>query len=142
MQFYKAVFSTLIYALAISSCKTNQKTNGEKTGCWIYKDRILDAVLLSKGKFKHGIEKGTWREYSTNKIVSKKKYKVTICYTTDFYSNRGVKARGISKLEIDSNTIHWFLHGEWKFYNEKGLYIGYKFYNSGTPIANTLDTII
>ena len=142
MHFYKAVFSILICALSISSCKTNQKTNGEKTGRWIYKDSILDAVLLSKGRFKHGIEKGTWREYSTNKIVSKKKYKGTICYTTDFHSNRRVKARGISKLEIDSTTIHWFLHGEWKFYNEKGLYIGSKFYNSGTPIANTLDTII
>jgi hypothetical protein len=123
-----------------SGCKINQKKNGEKTGRWMYKDNVLNEVIISKGRYKHDFEIGTWKEYSNKKLISKKRYKNGICYTTDYHLNGKIEAKGISKLEIDSTTTHWFLSGEWKFYNEKGAYLGSKFYDTKAPIATTIDT--
>lgn len=125
----------------LSGCKTNQRKNGEKTGNWIYKDHVSDGLLISKGRYKHDFEKGTWREYSNKKLVSKKRYKNGICYTTDYHLNGKKMSEGISKLEIDSTNMHWFLSGEWKFYDENGTYLGSQFYERGTPVATTLDTL-
>lgn len=80
------VFTVLIICTCLlSSCKTNQRKNGAKTGRWIYKDQISDGFLISKGRYKNDFEKGTWREYSNKKLVSKKRYKKGICYTIDYY---------------------------------------------------------
>lgn len=141
MHFKQKFIVSLAFTSLLFSCKINQKKNGEKTGRWIYKDNVVDEVIISKGRYKHDFEIGIWKEYSNQKLISKKRYRKGICYTSDYYSNGKVKARGVSKLEIDSTTTHWFLSGEWKFYNENGDYLGSKFYDKGTPIATTIDTL-
>lgn len=121
----------------LSSCKTNQRKNGEKTGKWIYKDHVSDGVLISKGRYKHDFEKGTWKEYNDKKLLSKKRYKDGICYTTEYHFNGKKKAEGISKLEKDGKNLHWYLSGEWKFYDEKGKYIASKFYEKTITDSET-----
>ena len=131
----------LIFSIVLSGCKINQKKKSEKTGRWIYKDNVVDEVIISKGRYKHDFEIGTWKEYSNQKLISKKRYRKRICYTTDYHSNGKVKAKGVSKLEIESTTAHWFLDKEWRFYDDNGTYLGATTYEKGTPISTTLDTI-
>ncbi len=129
----------LFCSCLFASCKTNQLKNGKKTEKWIYKDLVLKDLIISKGRYKHDIEIGTWREYNNKKLVSKKKYKNGICYTTDYHLNGKVRAKGISKVEIENSKMHWFLLGEWKFYDENGNYLGSKFYTKVDD--NNLDTL-
>lgn len=118
----------IICICLLTSCKTNQRINGEKTGRWIYKDLVLDDLIISKGRYKHDFEIRTWREYSNEKLISKKKYKNGICHTTDYHPNGKKSAIGISKVELDDAKLHWYLLGEWKFYDESGKYKDSKFY--------------
>ena len=124
-------FSLLLFTCIclFSSCKINQRENGEKTGKWIYADRVLEDLVISKGRYKHDFEIGTWREYSNKKLVCKKRYRNGICYTTEYHPNGKRRAKGISKLELEGIKLHWYLLGEWKFYDEAGNYIDSKFYS-------------
>ena len=141
MRYTSAFISTFISILLLASCKINQRSHGEKVGKWIYKDKIQDEVLISKGRYKNDFEKGIWKEYLNGSLVCKKKYKNGICYTTEYHLNGKIKAFGISKMEVEDENLHWFLSDEWKFYDEKGHYLGSRFYEFGAPIATTLDTI-
>ena len=127
----------LLFLLIFSSCKINQTKNGEKTGRWIYKDSILNIVSKSKGRYKNGFEVGTWKDYLGEGLITKRKYKDSVCYTTDYHHNGQIRAVGISKMITDSTTIHWFLSGEWKFYDSEGVLLGTKIYEKGEPILET-----
>lgn len=116
-----------------TSCKINQRKNGEKIGRWIYKDRIADGTIVSKGRYKSDFETGTWKEFNNKKLVSRKKYKDGICCTTDYHLNGKKSAEGISQLEIEGKNLHWYLFGEWKFYDEEGKYLGSEFYEKSIP---------
>jgi len=124
----------LLFLLVFSSCKINQTKNGEKTGKWVYKDLIINISSKSKGKYKKGFEVGTWKDYLGNRLLTKRKYKDSICHTTEYHKNGKIRAIGISKMIIDSTTIHWFLSGEWKFYDSEGVLLGTKIYEKGEPI--------
>ena len=129
----------LVIAICISfaSCKINQRKNGLKTGKWVYDDKLLDVSMKSKGRYKNDFETGTWKEYIGNRLISKKKYKDSICFTKDYHDNGKIRAIGVSKMIVEGNTIHWFLSGEWKFYNSEGVLLGTKIYEKGTPIQET-----
>ena len=127
----------ILFLLIFSSCKINKTKNGEKTGKWVYKDSILNISSKSKGRYKNGFEVGTWKDYLGNRLLTKGKYKDSICYTTEYHDNGKVRAIGISKMIADSTTIHWFLSGEWKFYDSEGVLLGTKIYEKGEPILET-----
>ncbi|MFY0483223.1 hypothetical protein ACI6PS_11510 [Flavobacterium sp. PLA-1-15] len=127
----------ILFLLIFSSCKINKTKNGEKTGKWVYKDSILNISSKSKGRYKNGFEVGTWKDYLDNRLLTKRKYKDSICYTTEYHDNGKVRAIGISKMIADSTTIHWFLSGEWKFYDSEGVLLGTKIYEKGEPILET-----
>lgn len=127
----------LLFLLIFSSCKINKTKNGEKTGKWVYKDSILNISSKSKGRYKNGFEVGTWKDYLGNRLQTKRKYKDSICYTTEYHDNGKIRAIGISKMIADSTTIHWFLSGEWKFYDSEGVLLGTKIYEKGEPILET-----
>ena len=129
MTFSRNSLLLIICICLLTSCKTNQRENGEKTGRWIYVDQVLDDKIISKGRYKHDFEIGTWREYSNKKLISKKRYRNDICHTTDYHPNGKKRAQGISKVELDRTKLHWYLLGEWKFYDEAGNYIDSKFYS-------------
>ena len=82
-------------------------------------------------------EVGTWKDYIGKELNSKRKYKDSICYTTEYHKNGKIRAVGISKMISDSATIHWFLSGEWKFYDNDGVLLGTKIYKKGEPILET-----
>ncbi|MDR6969231.1 antitoxin component YwqK of YwqJK toxin-antitoxin module [Flavobacterium arsenatis] len=127
----------LLFVLLFSSCKINQRKNGEKTGRWIYKDTVMGIPSKSKGRYKNGFEVGTWKDYLSNRLLTKRKYKDSICHTTEYHANGNIRAIGVSKMIVDSTTIHWYLSGEWKFYDNDGVLLGTKIYEKGEPILET-----
>ena len=121
----------------LSSCKINQRKDKMKTGRWVYKDTFMGITSISKGRYKKDLEVGTWKDYIGKELNSKRKYKDSICYTTEYHKNGKIRAVGISKMISDSATIHWFLSGEWKFYDNDGVLLGTKIYKKGEPILET-----
>ncbi len=121
----------------LSSCKINRYKNGEKTGRWVYRDTFMTIISESKGRYKKGMQVGIWKDYIGKELTTKRKYKDSICYTTEYHKNGKVRAIGISKMIIDSTTIHWFLSDEWKFYDSDGVLLGTKIYKKGEPILET-----
>lgn len=121
----------------LSSCKINQRKNGEKVGRWVYKDTFMGVTSESKGRYKKDFEVGTWKHYVSEKLVSKRVYKDSICYNTEYHNNGQIRATGISKMIIDNENLHWFLSGEWKFYDSEGVLLGTKIYDKGEPILET-----
>ena len=135
MNFSKMVI--LLFCLSFVSCKINQRKNGLKTGKWVYDDKLLNVSMKSKGRYKNDFETGTWKEYVGDRLTSKKKYKDSICYTKDYHKNGKIRAIGVSKMIVEGNTLHWFLSGEWKFYDSEGVLLGIKVYEKGMPILET-----
>jgi antitoxin component YwqK of YwqJK toxin-antitoxin module len=135
--------STRIFAAALclfcllSSCKINQRKNGEKVGHWIYKDTFMGSTSESKGRYKKDFEVGKWRHYVGEKLFSKRVYKDSICYTTDYHKNGVIRSFGISKMILEEGNLHWFLSGEWKFYDSEGVLLGTKIYEKGEPTFET-----
>lgn len=132
------ILTLLIFCSCLfSSCKINQHKNGLKTGKWIYKDTFMSITSESKGRYKKDLEVGIWKDYVGERLISKRKYKDSICHTTEYHNNGQIRAVGISKMISDSATIHWFLSGEWKFYDSEGMLLGTKMYEKGLPINET-----
>lgn len=137
MNIIRVLACMLICICFLSSCKINQRKNGQKVGRWVYKDTVLDVIAISKGRYINGFEVGTWKDYLGKNLNTKRKYKDSICYTTEYHKNGKIRATGISKMIVDSTTIHWFLSGEWKFYDSEGVLLGTKIYEKGEPILET-----
>lgn len=129
----------VVFAIFFSfvSCKINQRQNGLKTGKWIYEDSLMNIVIKSKGRYKNDFETGIWKEYVGGKLISKHKYKDSICLIKEYHNNGKLRAIGISKLITEGKTLHWFLSEEWKFYDSEGVLLGTKIYDKGTPIQET-----
>lgn len=132
------LFSLLIFSSCILlSCKINQRKNGLKTGKWVYKDTFMNVISESRGRYKKDFEVGTWKDYISETLITKRKYKDNICHTTHYHKNGQIRAIGISKMIIDSTNLHWFLSGEWKFYDSEGVLLGTKIYEKDNPITET-----
>lgn len=119
------------------SCKINQRKNGLKTGRWIYKDTIMSVISESKGRYQRDFEVGTWKDYIGERLITKRKYKDSICHTTEYHKNGKIRAVGVSKMIVEDKNLHWFLSGEWKFYDSEGVLLGTKMYEKGNPITET-----
>ena len=137
MHFTKKIILFLIFTSLFSSCKINQKKNGEKTGRWIYKDTFMSVTSESKGRYKKDFEVGTWKDYVGERLVSKRKYKDSICHTIEYHKNGQIRAIGVSKMIVEDKNLHWFLTGEWKFYDSEGVLLGTKIYEKGNPVTET-----
>lgn len=124
----------IILIVTISSCKTNRIKNNERIGKWIEFDTIDGKIYKSIGRFRNGLGKGTHRQFSDKKLVRKEKYKDGICHTTYYYENGQIMTEGNTKMVLTENEIHWFYDGDWKFYDESGLLLGIRTYESGAVI--------
>lgn len=124
-------------AVLLQSCKTNQTINHYKEGKWVYKDTVNGILLKSKGRYKKSLEIKTWKYFENRKLVKKEQYKDSICYITTFDHKGRITAKGQSMMVEESDGTHWYIIGEWIFYNAKGLAIGIKKYQKGELISET-----
>jgi len=132
MKILKKIAPYLILLLVLSSaCKINQTKNKEKQGRWIYADTVNGIPYKSTGKYKKGIEKGTWKSFANNKLEQEERYKNGICEVTNYYENGLVKSTGKTKMMLTDSVTHWHYTGDWHFYDENGKLIRIRNYVNG-----------
>ena len=121
----------------IGGCKTNQTINHDREGKWVYKDTVNGILYKSKGRYKKSVEIKTWRYYENRKLVKIEKYQDSLCNIQTFDHKGRITATGQSMMVEEANGTHWYIIGEWTFYNAKGQVIGIKKYQKGELISET-----
>lgn len=114
------ILITLFFCCALFfGCKTNRYADKEREGLWIEKSSVNGIPYKSKGRYHKGFEKKTWRYYEDGKLITKEKYRDSICYVTH-YKNGKKNREGQTKLLITETDLHWFYFGDWKTYDATG----------------------
>lgn len=122
----KSVISILILILFISSSANAQLFRKKKTSdptvrngvYYEYWDR--DSTKLSaKGYFCDNKPCKTWKYYWEDGIRRMKvKYKEQL--KMKYYKSSGqLDKKGYAYLDLDSEMIHFYWHGEWKYFDDK-----------------------
>lgn len=117
----------IVSVFILISCNANYNQyekigkNQVRTGMWIEKDSAENGWFISKGKYKNNQKKGVWKTYFNDQLMQKDKIKDSIIKTKWYHPNGKIKARGQSKHIIKENVSHWFLSGNWNFYDENGV---------------------
>jgi len=132
MKFLKNTIPYLILLMLLSSgCRINQTRNKEKHGRWVYADTVNGISYKSAGKYKKGIEKGTWKSFANNKLERKEQYKKGLCEVTNYYESGAIKSKGQTKMVTTDSVTHWHYTGDWLFYDENGKLVRVKNYVNG-----------
>jgi antitoxin component YwqK of YwqJK toxin-antitoxin module len=131
----KTLFILSFLMLIITSCKTNKTINNHREGKWIFKDTLNGVSYKSKGKYKQSQEIKTWKYFENGKLVKTEKYKDSICNIKTFDEKGRTTSVGKSIIVEENNETHWYLTGDWIFFDKKGKVIGIKKYEKGELIS-------
>ena len=126
---------TAIITIGFSSCKTNKTINHHREGKWIFKDTVNGVLHKSKGKYKLSREIKTWKYFENRKLVKTEKYEDNICHIKTFDEKGKTTSIGKSIIVEENNETHWYLTGDWIFFDKKGKIIGIKKYEKGELIS-------
>lgn len=124
---------TLIFALY--GCKTNQTVNHDRVGKWVYKDTVNGVLYKSKGRYRKSLEIKTWKYYENRKLVKTEQYSEGICHIKTFDDKGRITSTGQSMMVEEQDGTHWYIIGEWTFFDEKGKIIGIRKYDKGLLIS-------
>nr|WP_294776802.1 hypothetical protein [uncultured Flavobacterium sp.] len=136
----KRLFSGILILLVIllQSCKTNRTVNHHRVGKWVYKDTVNGILYKSKGRYKKSVEIKTWKYFENRKLVKTEKYKDGICYITTFDHKGRITSTGQSMMVEEQDGTHWYIIGEWKFFDQNGEIIGIKKFEKGELISEVI----
>ena len=123
----------LFFLITIVGCKTNRTVNGEREGLWIEQNKIGNKTYKSRGRYRAGFERKTWKYYENGQLVKKEVYKDSVCYVTHF-KNRKKSLEGKTKMRYEGQDLHWFYTGDWIEYDSTGKPISVSTYNDGELI--------
>ena len=126
---------TAFITIGFSSCKTNKTINHHREGKWIFKDTVNGVLYKSKGKYKLSREIKTWKYFENRKLVKTEKYVDNICHIKTFDEKGKTTSIGKSIIVEENNETHWYLTGDWIFFDKKGKIIGIKKYEKGELIS-------
>lgn len=129
---YKIVL--LLLCVSLTSCKINQTKNGLKTGKWIQNEKFMNTTSITTGRYKKGDKTGTWREFMSDKLLSKEKYKKNSCHIIKYHNTGKIQQIGVSNKALMNSKTEWLPTGQWKFYDSEGVLLGTKIYEKGIPI--------
>jgi hypothetical protein len=124
----------MLICISLTSCKINQTKNGLKTGKWIQTEKFMNTESVATGRYKQGDKTGIWKEYMSDKLLSKEKYKKNSCHIIKYHNTGEIQQIGFSKKTIIDSKIEWLPIGEWTFYDSEGVLLGTKIYEKGIPI--------
>lgn len=124
----------LFFLIAIVGCKTNRTVNGEREGLWIEKNTIGDKTYKSRGRYRAGFERKTWKYYENGQLVKKEVYKDSVCYVTHF-KNKKKSLEGKTKMRYEGHDLHWFYTGDWIEYDSVGKPVVQRIYHNGVLIG-------
>lgn len=126
---------TAFIVIGLSSCKTNKTINHHREGKWVFKDTVNGVLYKSKGKYKQSREIKTWKYFENRKLVKIEKYEKNICHSKTFDEKGRTTSIGKSMIVEENNETHWYLTGDWIFFDEKGKIIGIKKYEKGELVS-------
>ncbi|MFN3753123.1 hypothetical protein [Flavobacterium sp.] len=127
--------SFLMLMVLFSSCKINKTINHDRVGKWVYKDTVNGILYKSKGRYKKSIEIKTWKHYENRKLVKTEKYIDGICHIKTFDHKGRITSTGQSMMVEEQDGTHWYIIGEWTFFDKNGNVIGIKKYEKGELIS-------
>ena len=129
------LFLFLLLAISISACKTNQYNKaGKPHGRWEYSDTLGTQVYKYGGRYKNGIERGTWKYYLGGNLARIEKYRQNVSYNQFFHENGKVSYQGNSQLDVSDSLIHWYYFGDWEYFDENGSLTMVKTYVQGKQV--------
>ena len=134
MNIFRFVFLLLLLAITIS-CKTNKTIKHHREGKWVFKDTVNGVLYKSKGKYKQSQEIKTWKYFENRKLVKIEKYEKNICHSKTFDKKGRTTSIGKSMIVEENNETHWYLTGDWIFFDENGKIIGIKKYEKGELVS-------
>lgn len=126
---------TAFIIIGLSSCKTNKTINHHREGKWVFKDTVNGVLYKSKGKYKQSREIKTWKYFENRKLVKIEKYEKNICHSKTFDEKGRTTSIGKSMIVEENNETHWYLTGDWIFFDENGKIIGIKKYVKGELVS-------
>jgi len=135
MTLLKSILIVIPLSLILLSCKTNKTINHHREGKWVFKDTVNGVLYKSKGKYKQSHEIKTWKYFENRKLVKIEKYEKNICHSKTFDEKGRTTSIGKSMIVEKNNETHWYLTGDWIFFDEKGKIIGIKKYEKGELIS-------
>ncbi|MDM1413308.1 hypothetical protein HX057_02430 [Myroides odoratimimus] len=129
---YSVFILSLVIIVSFSSCKINQKVEGEKVGRWVFKSTVEGKQEVQRGKYDNeGFQKGTWRYKRDGKLYKKEVIRDSIAHTTFYHPNHKVEAIGKTVLVKTNKGLHYYYTGSWFIYDIKGRLIQVKHYKKG-----------
>jgi len=129
------IYLLLPLALLFCACKTNRTIDHHREGKWIYKDTVNGIHYKSKGKYVRSREIKTWKYFENHRLVKTEKYQDTICHIKTFDHKGRVKSIGQSIIQEEKDGTHWYLSGDWIFFDDNGKIIGISNYKKGELIS-------
>lgn len=101
--------------------KVNQlDEKGNKHGYWIEYLDPEHSAISGKGWFEHGREARRWIHYHFNgKRRLKYKYLKEDIKVKYYYPNGRLEQKGHARIEYSEKDVHYYWHGEWRFYDEQ-----------------------
>lgn len=124
---------TLIFALY--GCKINRTVNHDRVGKWVYKDTVNGILYKSKGRYKKSVEIKTWKYFENRRLVKTEKYSNGICHIKTFDHKGRITSTGQSMMVEEKDGTHWYIIGDWTFFDKTGKVIGIKKYEKGVLIS-------
>lgn len=124
----------LLLCFTIIGCKTNRIVNGEREGLWIEQNKIGDKTYKSRGRYRAGFERKTWKYFENGQLVKKEVYKDSVCRVTHF-KNKKKSLEGQTKMRYEGKDLHWFYTGDWIEYDSLGKPVVQRIYHNGVLIG-------
>ncbi|MBP7810519.1 MAG: hypothetical protein KA163_14600 [Bacteroidia bacterium] len=112
-----------IVFLILPGChpKLNQIKNQQQHGLWIIYTDSTKTKILTKGKFKNGIQVGKWIYNSPNGIKERTEiYRGKRIKIKHFHPNGKTAVKGKARIVVEQKKLHFYYTGPWYYYLENG----------------------
>ncbi len=112
--------------------------DGKKDGIWITYFDIENKQVESREHYKDGFETGKCRHYYANgNIRLKWRYYKNRVRAKYYYENGKLDQKGWSKMDWTATDVHYYWHGQWKFFDDKRKPIRKTFYQYGEEVSGS-----
>ena len=91
------IFLTLVLTFIFCAKPINQLKDGKMHGKWV---DISPDNSVSKGRYKQGVEVGTWKLFMDGKLYKKEKYKGNQANVTFYYPSRQISSKGKTQYDV------------------------------------------
>lgn len=130
------IFITLFLPILSYSQKINRFKNKERHGKWIIYTDSTQKQIDNIGRYRKGVQKGTWKYYNEKGILVKQdKYRFRKIITSYYHPNGKIQKQGKSKIVQEGNILHFFYYGDWLVYDTTGSLIKKQVYERGMKIS-------